>query len=81
MIRILVVSALLCWFFIELQIKQDPMQNLGNKVKELKQLDSDDLDFSGNYVESDLLFFQTLPKTELNPGFVFLVQSVLESSS
>ncbi len=55
------------------------MQNLSNKVTELKQLDSDDLDFSGNYVESDLLFFQTLPKTELNPGFVFLVQSVLES--
>ena len=55
------------------------MQNLTDKFTELKQLDSDDLDFSNNFKESDFLFFQTLPKTELNPGFVFLVQSILES--
>ena len=79
MIRVLVFSVLLCWFFIELQILHDPMQNLSNEFSELKQSDSDDLDFSNNFNESDLLFFQTLPKTELNPGFVFLVQSVLES--
>ena len=55
------------------------MQKLDGKVTELEQLDSDDLDFSNNFKESDFLFFQTLPKTDLNPGFVFLVQSVLES--
>ena len=65
MIRILILSAILCWFFIELQIKQDPMQKLDGKVTELEQLDSDDLDFSNNFKGSDFLFFQTLPKNRL----------------
>tara|TARA_Y100000589_G_scaffold325288_1_gene362956 strand:- start:1659 stop:3203 length:1545 start_codon:yes stop_codon:yes gene_type:complete len=78
-IKVLIISALLCWFFIELQIREDPLQNRSSKANELEQLDTDGLDFSVNFNKSDLLFFQTLPKTELNPGFVFLVQSVLES--
>ncbi len=79
MIRVLIGSALLCWLFIELQIREDPLQNRKSTVNKLAQLDTDDLDFSANFGDSDILFFQTLPKTNLNPGFVFLVQSVLES--
>lgn len=79
MIRVLLGAAFLCFFFIELQIKQDPLSLPANESNQLVRLDTDSLDFSNSAMDLDLIFYQSVPTSHFNPAFIFIVQSILES--
>lgn len=79
MIRVLLGAAFLCFFFIELQINQDPLSLPTNEAQQLVGLETDTLDFSKAAIDSDLIFYQSVPTSHFNSAFIFIFQSIVES--